>query len=137
LTPENRRVNIAAEWDLSEEAWATAEDLRQLDRRRGAISQYYFAVFHAALAGLISRDVQPKTHTGVKTEFSRIFVSSGVLNPSIGRLLRRREDEREEADYVAGLVFTKDDVEEARDEAGAFREAVRELLTGERWLEGK
>ena len=100
---------------------------------RPAISQYYYAAFHAAVAALLSRGLEPRTRSGVKTEFSRVFLHGGLLPPSLGTALRHLEDDREAADYAREAVFTRQDADEARVGAAALRDAVRALLLREGW----
>lgn len=135
LTGDNRRANLGEEWELSDGAWAEGEALLAARQPRGAITRYYYAAFHAARAALLTRESEPRSHGGVVSEFSRHFVRTDLIDSRLVRVLGRLESDRTEADYARAVVFTMPDAEEARDAARAFREAVRDLLVREQWMD--
>lgn len=134
MTEENRRLNIADEWHLSEESWKSAELLREAGQWRDSVGRYYYAAFHAARAALLARGQEPRTHAGVSSQFSRLFVRSGLLEPRHSRLLGRLQRDREQADYSREVIFTEEDANETRAEVSNFRAAVCDMLTAEGWL---
>ncbi|MHB2021439.1 MAG: HEPN domain-containing protein [Candidatus Xenobia bacterium] len=134
MTEDNRRANISEEWALSDQAWVAAEGLVSLRLWRPAVSQYYYAVYHAAMSALLSRELEPKTHAGVHAEFNRAFIHSTLLPAELSSALRHRGQEREAADYKRAAVFTPQNAEEARTDAAMFRTAVQALLSSEGWM---
>ena len=67
-----------------------------------AVSRAYYAVFYAAREALFVEGVRAKTHRGVASEFSRLFVATGRLDASAGHALRGLQEERAIADYQDG-----------------------------------
>lgn len=134
MTEENRRLNVATEWEMSDSAWAEAELLLGGRAWRGAVSRYYYAAFHGARAALLSRGLEPATHAGLANRFAEIFVRNGILEPRLSRVLGRLQRDREQADYSRSVIFQENDALAARQEVNDFREALRELLSTEGWF---
>lgn len=128
MTGENRRGNASAELERARTCLAEARALRAADLPYGATSRAYYAVFHGAQALLFSAGIEPRTHRGVVGLIGDHFVKSGALTPEMGRLLSRLQRDREDADYVAGAVFTASEVQETIADAEGFLAAVEGLL---------
>ena len=105
-----------------------AETLEEADLPYGAASRAYFAVFHAAQALLFSAGLEARTHRGVVALVGEHFVKPGTLSSEMGRLLSRMQRDREDADYLAGAVFTGDEAREM------ILDAERLLAEAERLL---
>ena len=134
MTDENRRFNLQRELQASDEEWEVAGRLAELGYLRQAVGRYYYAVYHAARAALLSRGLEPATHSGMVTEFHRVFVHQGLLEARRARALGRLQRDREEAEYAPAIQFSPEDVVAARGSAADLREFVTTLLSGEGWL---
>ncbi len=64
----------------AEESIAAARVLIENDFYGNAISTIYYAAFHAVNALLINNELNPKTHSGVKSLFHKEFVFSGKVS---------------------------------------------------------
>ncbi len=133
MTGENKRQNIADEIERADEAFREAEILVGAGLTNGAVSRAYYVVFHLARAALLTRGIEPKTHSGalklVNTELTR----KGLL-PSFNKLLSGLQRSREVADYDAAVSFTGDEAKEFVADAETFRVAVLDLLRREGWV---
>lgn len=134
MTRENRRANIATEWQAVHNCLAAGDLLASNGLFTDAVTRYYYACFHAARAAVLSRDLEPLTHTGVRTEFARQFVHSGLLARELGRILTALQKEREDADYQRGWEVSADSARQAGEDAHSFCETVRARLVEEGWL---
>jgi uncharacterized protein (UPF0332 family) len=76
-----------------------------------AVSRAYYAMFFAARALLSERNIYPKTHRGLISQFALEFVKTGEFRKEIFYLFTRAQEDREEADY--GL-FPETDEKEAK-----------------------
>lgn len=56
-------------------------------------------MFYAARALLAEKQVHPKTHRGVISQFGWAFVKSGTFRRELFELFARAQEDREEADY--------------------------------------
>ncbi len=107
-----------ADDDLSSERWARA------------ISSSYYVVFHAAKAVLALMDIPTKTHSGLRSVFSKHAVKDSDFPPEVAGTLGRLERSRLTADYdaVAWETFTETQAKEATNQARVFVEEA------EKWL---
>ena len=92
-----------------------------------AVSRAYYAMFYAARAAVHAEGSEPKTHTGVASEFSRLYVRTGRVPAAVAKLLRQYAGERADADYE-GLDLTADEAGEALASAETFIRAVGAVL---------
>lgn len=88
----------------------------------------YMAAYHAAQAFIVSRTAKaPKTHSGVRSEFTRL----AQAEPSIGRshtaFLARAYELKAFADYDQAQPVSSATAEQAIDEAAEFVEIVGPL----------
>ena len=86
-----------------------------------AVSRAYYAMFYAARALLSAKNIYPKTHRGVISQFGLTFVKEGEFEKEIFDLFARAQEDREEADY--GLLSETDD-----DEAKKIIEGAEKFL---------
>lgn len=64
-----------------------------------AVNRLYYSVFYAVNALLVLNDIQTKTHSSVKSQFSLHFVKSGKFDKKYGQLLSELFDWRQKGDY--------------------------------------
>lgn len=93
-----------------------------------AIARAYYAMFYAAKAALLSRDIARSKHSGVIAAFGEAFVKTGVLPEKHQKALQVGFRQRSESDY-AGAFPSREHVDQRLAEAHEFVEAVRVLLT--------
>ena len=93
-----------------------------------AISRSYYAMLHAAKAGLATKDIETDTHRGVAAMFGKHLVKTGDVGAEQGRNLRRADAARQDADYQARLEFTSDQSYRECERAHDFLTTVREHL---------
>jgi uncharacterized protein (UPF0332 family) len=65
------------------------------------VSAAYYAMLYAARAALSERGEFAKTHSGIWTLFSQVFVAPGEFDQQLSALARRAKAAREEGDYEA------------------------------------
>ncbi len=64
-----------------------------------AISRLYYSCFHATKALLLTKDLVPKTHSGVVNQLHLAFVLPGLFDPSHATFFSRLMQERIDDDY--------------------------------------
>ena len=94
-----------------------------------AVSRAYYAAFHFARALLIASGEEPRSHGGVERLLQRDFVRTGRLTPAIGRLFSKLMKFRQDADYTAEFVFTREGAEEELGSARSFVKEAQNILT--------
>ena len=108
-----------------------ALDFARLALRRSfypeTVSRAYYAAFYSAREAVRLRGSPAHSHSGVASEFSRLYVQTGEVPTDIARELRRLAAKRDGADYKS-LDISADDAAEALDAAERFVAAVSTLL---------
>jgi len=128
MTGPNRRQNATAELERARTCLAEARTLKQAGFPYGAGSRAYYVVLHASQALLFSVGIEPRTHRGIISLVGEHFVKPGALTPELGRLLSRLQRDREDADYVAGAVFTAAEAQEIIAGPASFLAAAEQLI---------
>ncbi|RBP03769.1 uncharacterized protein (UPF0332 family) [Roseiarcus fermentans] len=93
----------------------------------------YLAAFHAAQALILARtDKVAKTHSGVRSEFSRLVKDDPAMERGLTAFLARAYRMKVAADYTVGAdeEVGKSEATEAIESATRFVEAVERALSG-------
>jgi len=96
-----------------------------------SISRAYYGMYHAAMAVLMTKDLEPKTHSGLITLFGLHFVKEGPFERKYGKMLSDAKEEREEGDYEIFYEATKQRAEEILKNAKEFLGEVKDFLSNE------
>lgn len=92
---------------LLEKASACVDSAKLLAERGdhgGAINRAFYAMHNAATAALSKEGAEPKTHSGLISEFSQRFVQTGRIPGDLGRAFNEAENARMVADYTDRAV---------------------------------
>jgi len=106
--------------ERAHEKLEVAKRLLEEDFYADAVSRAYYAMFYAARALLAGRDVYPKTHRGVISQFGLIFVKTGQFEREIFDFFVRAQEDREEADYGVLAEIEAEEVKELIEGAEVF-----------------
>jgi len=97
-----------------------------------AISEAYYAMFHAAKSLLALKEIYPKTHTGVVAQFGLQFVNEGLIEELYAKSLAKAQTRREKADYDIYYEPSKEEAESVIEDAENFlvriKDAIRDIL---------
>jgi uncharacterized protein (UPF0332 family) len=98
------------------------------------INRSYYAIFYAANALLIAKDLFRKKHSGVLGEFRKQFIKTGIMDNRFSRIFGRAFEDRTESDY--DLTSEATEVSARENLAGAieFVDEVEKWLKNENWL---
>ncbi len=75
-----------------------------------AINRLYYACFHATKALLLTKNLIPKTHSGVINLLHQHFVQSGLMDVRHAAFFSRLLQERIEDDYSDVSILNEDEV---------------------------
>jgi uncharacterized protein (UPF0332 family) len=110
------------------------QDARVLKEHGGSpssiVNRAYYSVFYAALALLVTADVEPNKHSGVLAKFDELFVRQGIFPKEMSRILHRAFDMRQAGDYQKSRVITEEQALEVLASAEKFIKAIEEKLAG-------
>jgi uncharacterized protein (UPF0332 family) len=78
-------------------------DARLLKENGGSpvsiVNRAYYSIFYAALALLVTADVEPNKHSGVLAKFDELFVRQGIFPKEMSRIIHHAFDMRQAGDY--------------------------------------
>ena len=87
----------------------------------GTVSRSYYAMFHAATAALLHRDIKRRSHQGVIAAFGQTFAKPGIVDTRFHKYLAKAFYLRQESDYRPTARLTE---ARAREVLGLAREFV-------------
>lgn len=110
----------------AEEKLEAAEYLFEGKFYSDAVSRAYYSMFYSAKLLLSIKELYPRTHKGVISQFGLEFVKTGFMEDVYGRALTHAKDRREVADYDLEKDFTSQEAEAIIDDARDFLDKVKE-----------
>lgn len=84
MKPEERDELVRYRMERAQEALTEALLLMDQELWRGSVNRLYYAMFYAAVALLATQGIHPKTHKGVRQQFSILFLSTGKIPEDLG-----------------------------------------------------
>lgn len=73
-------------------------------------NRLYYACFYMVNALFSKHDLIATTHSGIKSEFHKLFIKKGTFDKSIGKLYSELFDKRQEGDYQDFYSLEKDEI---------------------------
>ena len=128
MTPENRHTYCADVMARASESLDDAQKSLAMDMFKAAVSQSYYAMFHAASALLAARDIQRHTHGGVKAALGQHFCKTGDIEPRFNSMVGKAFDMRIDCDYKVRHKQARSGAEMAVEWAREFLAAAEERL---------
>jgi uncharacterized protein (UPF0332 family) len=113
-----------------ERAAECVEDGRILlenERFAAALNRAYYAMFHAATAALLSKDIKRRSHHGILSAFGETLVRTGRLDPEFFRSFREAFERRQQSDYGPTAEVDRETARKMLDQAVDFVDACRKL----------
>jgi uncharacterized protein (UPF0332 family) len=130
VTDANKRANVASELARSDESMRAARVLVDSGLLHDAESRLYYALYHAAVALLLTEGIEPRSHSGTTGMLGLHFVKTGRMDPQDARLFARIQKYRLEADYGRDFVLTNAALGEDLDSCQGFLDRVRGTIAG-------
>jgi len=119
----NRNM-VLAEWNRARESLRAAKTLTRDRLYADAISRAYYAILHAAKAGLHVHDVAAESHPAVRRMFGLHLIKPGEIEAEWSAYLTASLDDRLAADYDVETSFSR---EEARSECRRTEEFLNRI----------
>lgn len=112
----------------SEDFLETGKDDLKSDHILAAVNRCYYAYFWLARTLLFKKDIFVKTHNGVKSKFSELYIKTDIIPEIYGKRLAKLMDYRQEADYDLESGFTEEEVQEMINWTEEFLAFVKENI---------
>ncbi|MEW6556826.1 MAG: HEPN domain-containing protein [Elusimicrobiota bacterium] len=116
-----------------EERMESAEALYKLKNYKDAISRAYYAMHDVTLAILLTKNITPKTHSGILKMFNFHFIKTKKIEYKYYKLLANAYDMRENGDYEVFYEATEEETRQLIDNAAKFIEKIKEILAKEEY----
>ena len=117
------------EWEKhlerAEEKLSSANLLFEHRMFADAISEAYYAMFHAAKSLLALKDIHPRTHTGVVSQFGLQFVNECLIEEFYAKSLAKAQTKREKADYDIYYEPSEEEAESVIEDAERFLDRIK------------
>lgn len=125
MTPANRQLNATEALLWSQRFVQAADQLASVGLHDRALSQLYYAVFHATRALLFTQGLEPRSHRGLRALFRDHFVRTGEFASDDSLFLDRLAQEREDADYLVSYRVDAAEYARWREQAAGYLDRVR------------
>lgn len=93
-----------------------------------AINRLYYSCFHATKALLLTKDLTPKTHSGIVTMLHQHFVLQDLFDKTHAAFFSKLMQERIDDDYSDFMVSEFDEVKEFIEPAKRYIAYVEQLI---------
>lgn len=94
-------------------------------------NRLYYSSFYIVLALLAKQNIKTSTHSGVKTEFFRLYIKTGLFSKKYSHLYSDLLNKRQEGDYNDFYEFTDQDIKPLIPEIENFIMAIENFLRRE------
>jgi uncharacterized protein (UPF0332 family) len=114
-----------------EKAWTTYKEAKALAESGfwdGTANRLYYSCFYAVIALLAKNDISATTHNGVRTEFFRNYIKTGILDKKFSSLYSNLMGKRQESDYGDFQSFSEDEISPLINEAESFIVKITEII---------
>jgi uncharacterized protein (UPF0332 family) len=104
-----------------------AELLLNAHRTSAVVGRCYYAMFHAASAMLLDKDIKRHSHQGLISAFGQFFVKPGQIDPKFHKYITEAFDLRQESDYQPLTEISDIQAGKLLERAKEFVDACRQL----------
>jgi uncharacterized protein (UPF0332 family) len=128
MTNEERREYAKYRIESARKTLEAAKVLSENGFWNSAVNRLYYSVFYAVNALLVLNEIQTKSHSATKSQFSLHFVKTGRFDKKHGRLLSELFDWRQKGDYENMFDYNSDLVEPLFEPAVEMIELIEEEI---------
>lgn len=114
-----------------EKSVKTLEEAKSLAKSEfwgGCVNRLYYSCFYSIIALLAKHDISVSTHNGVRTEFFKSYIKTGILDKRYSSLYSDLMSKRQESDYDDFMEFNKNDILPLFNEVELFLQKIRDLI---------
>jgi uncharacterized protein (UPF0332 family) len=107
MTINNRDDYVKYRFLRAEETLEEALILADNGRWNAVINRLYYSCFYAVTALLLKNNIETQTHDGARIQFGLLFIKTGIIDKSHGKVFTKLFDYRQKGDY--GDLFDYDE----------------------------
>ena len=124
----NKKDLVRYRLEKSSTTFDEAKSLSESGFWGGTANRLYYCCFYAVLALLAKDNVTASTHNGVRTEFFKRYIKTGILDKQISVLYSKLMSKRQESDYDDFLEFSQEEILPLFEDVQSFLDTIRRLL---------
>lgn len=125
---DEKKALSAVRLGHAKECLGAAKSLQKSENYKSAANRSYYAIFHSMRAVLAFDGIDMKHHSGIISEFRRLYIKSGIFKSELSEIISVLFDIRTESDYDDFFVISKQEVVKQIENAEYFVSAVEEYL---------
>jgi len=125
---EARKVLISLWLEKANEALSSAELELNAGHTNFAVNRLYYACFYAVTAIMLRDGKQFARHSGIKSEFVRNYIKTGLVDVKWNKFYQKLFDDRQEGDYIPTVTFETAEVSTRLRQAHEFIDLIRSLV---------
>lgn len=118
-----------ARFEHALECLNAAESLLSTDNYKSAANRSYYAIFHAMRAVLAFDEIDMKHHSGIISEFRKLYIKTGIFDIKLSQIISLLFDIRTDSDYDDFFVISKEEVEEQIANANFFLDTIEKYIS--------
>ncbi len=96
---DERKEYVKYRIESAHKTFEAAKVLAENEFWNSAVNRLYYSLFYAVNALLVFNEIQTKSHSATKSQFSLYFVKTGKFDKKYGKLLSELFDWRQKGDY--------------------------------------
>lgn len=112
----------------AKECLESANLLLENGNYKSAANRSYYAIFHAMRAVLAFDGIDMKHHSGIISEFRKLYIKTGVFDTKMSTIISVLFNVRQDSDYDDFFVISKAEVIEQINSAEYFLEQIEKYL---------
>lgn len=120
--------NIKYRIKRARETLKDAELLFNIGSLNSSINRLYYAAFYATIALLLDKNIEVKSHNGVKQKLGEVYVSKGIISKEFAKAYSILSDYRHKGDYDDLFDFDNEIVEGLIEPVKNYIDQVENLL---------
>lgn len=114
----------------AKECLSASKSLYKTGSYKIAANRAYYTIFHAMRAVLAFDGIDMKHHSGIISEFRRLYIKTKIFDSELSTIISALFDIRTDSDYDDFYVISKEEVKEQIDNAEFFLNSIEKFLSG-------
>lgn len=128
MQADDKKALSEAKFDHAKECLDAAKSLLASSNYKSAANRSYYAIFHAMRAVLAFDGIDMKHHSGVISEFRKLYIKTNIFDIKLSQIISVLFDIRTESNYDDFFIISKSEVQEQIENAEYFLTEIEKFL---------
>lgn len=128
MNSKERAEYVKYRIEIAHKTFDAAKILGENGFYNSAINRLYYAAYYAVNALLVKNNINAQTHSGLKNQFSLLFIKTRKLETKYGQLFSELFDWRQKGDYGNMFDFDKETVKSLYEPVKEFINEIEKNL---------